>query len=81
MAAAAGIYYALWRPGEVGITKASDLIEPLEKGLTLLNADPYLFEALNAANGWGTYKHFVPWVEEYLDACKKYPDALVEASR
>ena len=34
-----------------------------------------------ATNGWGMYEHFVPFVEKYLEACKEYPDAVIEVSR
>lgn len=81
MAAEAGIYEALWRPEEIGVTTARQLIEPLEKGLALLKSDPPRFEKHNAPNGWGLYKHFVPFVEQYLEACREHPDALVSASR
>lgn len=81
MAEAAGIYECLWRPDEVGITKASQLIEPLTAGLAKLKADPAHYEQFNAENGWGLYEHFVPFVERYLDACKENPDAAVRASR
>jgi hypothetical protein len=79
MAREAGIYQHLWHPDEIGIVKASQLIEPLEAGLALLRSDPPRFEKHNAPNGWGLYKHFVPWVEAYLDACKANPDADVRA--
>ncbi len=81
MAAAAGIYKHLWRPEELGIKTAQELIKPLEKGLKKLKANPEKFEKYNAENGWGLYKHFVPFVEEYLAACKEYPDAEVSVSR
>lgn len=81
MAEAAGIYTALWRPDEIGISKASQLIKPLKAGLALLRADPQRFEVHNAPNGWGMYKHFVPFVAEYLAACEEYPDAEVSVSR
>ncbi len=81
MAEAAGIYAHLWRPEEIGITKAAQLIDPLREGLARLRADPAKFEAYNASNGWGLYKHFVPFVEQYLAACIKYPDADVSVSR
>jgi hypothetical protein len=80
MAREAGIYDCLWHPSEAGITKASQLIEPLRAGLALLKSDPARFEAFNAPNGWGLYKHFVPFVERYLAACEENPDADVEAS-
>jgi hypothetical protein len=81
MAEAAGIYQHLWRPEELGITKAAELIAPLEQGLALLKSDPARFEKFNASNGWGLYKHLVPFVEDYLQACKDHPDATIEVSR
>jgi hypothetical protein len=81
MAEAAGIYYHLWRPEEIGITKAGELIAPLRSGLELMRSNPAQFEAHNAPNGWGTYKHFIPWIQNYLDACETWPDADVHADR
>jgi hypothetical protein len=81
MAEAAGIYEVLWRPEEFDIKTASELIEPLEKGLADLKARPEHFEQFNSPNFWGLYKHFVPFVEKYLAACKEYPDAEVRVSR
>lgn len=81
MASEAGIYQALWRPEEIGITTAAQLIEPLTAGLALLKSDPPRFEAHNSPNGWGLYEHFVPFVENYLTACKENPDATVRVWR
>ena len=81
MADKAGIYFVLWRPEEVGKTKAKDIIKQLEKGLSKLKNRPDYFEKFNSPNGWGMYEHFVPFVEEYLEACKKYPDAKIVVSR
>ena len=81
MADEAGIYKHLWRPDEVDITKASQLIEPLQAGLEKLKANPEHFEKFNSPNGWGMYEHFVPFVEKYLQACEEYPKADVRVSR
>jgi hypothetical protein len=81
MAEAAGIYYALWRPEEIGKFKAGEIVELLEKGLADLTAHPAHFRTFNAPNGWGTYEHFVPFVERYLAACKQFPEAVIEVSR
>lgn len=81
MAEAAGIYYELWRPEEINITKARELIGPLDKGLALLEQFPDRFKAFNAPNGWGMYEHFVPFVRHYLAACREYPDATISVSR
>lgn len=77
MADKAGIYEVLWRPGEVGKFKASDIIDLLEKGLADLKSRRNYFEQFNSTNGWGMYEDFVPFVEEYLNACKEYPDAVI----
>lgn len=81
MAHEAGIYKHLWRPEELGITKAAQLIEPLTAGLALMKADPARFKQHDAANGWGVYAQFVPWIEQYLAACVENPDADVRVSR
>ncbi|HUV63900.1 MAG TPA: hypothetical protein VMW24_08380 [Sedimentisphaerales bacterium] len=75
MAETVGIYKHLWRPDEIGITKAGQLVEPLCEGLRLLRSDPERFKALEPANKWGTYDGFVSWLTTLLQACEKYPDA------
>jgi|JI10StandDraft_1071094.scaffolds.fasta_scaffold796363_2 hypothetical protein len=81
MAEAAGIYKALWRPDENGYETAGQIIPILEEGLAKLKANPKKFMKYNASNGWGTYEHFVPFVEEVLGNCREHPDALIEVSR
>lgn len=81
MAKAAGIYEHLWLPDEVNIKVASELIAPLTKGLELLKSDPDKFKKFDAENGWGLYIHFVPFVENYLNACIEFPDAEIRVSR
>ena len=81
MAEAAGIYMHLWRPEEIGIDTAEQLIEPLAEGIRKLLANPKQMRTYNASNGWGMYEHFVPFVQEYLAACTEHPTARVEACR
>lgn len=81
MAEAAGIYMHLWRPDEIGVKTAQELIEPLRAGLARMKAAPEEFARFNAANGWGTFSQFVPWIEAYLKACEENPDAEIEVSR
>jgi len=81
MAAAAGIYKELWRPEEVGIKTAGQLIAPLEAGLLRLRADSDRFKKLNPDNGWGTYEGLVRFVSDYLDACRAHPDAVIRIWR
>jgi len=81
MAKEAGIYNALWRPEEVGIKKAEQLILPLCEGLEIMIADPDRFSKHDVENGWGTYDYFIPWIERYIEACKQDPSAEVHACR
>ena len=81
MAAAAGLYEALWRPDENDWKKAGDLIEVLEAGLEKLKADPEKFTKYEPDNGWGTYDGLVEFTTKYLAACKANPEARVEVSR
>jgi len=81
MADEAGIYYHLWRPEELNITKAGQLVENLKDGLKLLRSNPERFKKFQASNGWGTYEGLVLFVESYLEACEEYPDAIIWVSR
>lgn len=81
MAEKAGIYKHLWRPDEIGVTKAEQLIAPLREGLERLKSNPSLYEALNPSNGWGDYSGLVGFVAGYLSACEQYPEAEVNVSR
>lgn len=81
MADAAGIYKHVWRPEEVGVKTAADMIEPLRAGITLMENNPKRFMAFDADNGWGLYDQFVPWLKKYLAACEENPTATVEVSR
>lgn len=82
MARAAGIYYPLWRPEEIGLTKAGELIPFLEAGLKILEIDKdFLIRNHEPENGWGTHAQFVPWVQRYLEACRENPDAVIEVNR
>ena len=82
MAAAAGIYEYLWRPEEVGATKAKQLIGPLSTGLDNLLSDPNTYtDKFSPPNGWGTYDQLVKFVKDYVLACERHPDAEIRVSR
>ena len=81
MAEAAGLYKALWRPEEIGIENASQLIQILEIGIGKLKSHPELFTHLNPANGWGNYELLVTFCDKYIEACRQHPDAKVSADR
>lgn len=81
MADEAGIYKHLWRPEEIGIKTADQLIEPLERGLKDLKSNPDHFKQFEPTNLWGTYAGFVNFVEQYLHECKTNPDAEISVWR
>lgn len=81
MADACGIYKELWRPDEIDITKANQLIIPLTEGLKKLKDNPVYYKTFDSSNGWGLYIHFVPFVERYLNACIENPDSEIYVSR
>lgn len=81
MANAAGLYNVLWRPEEIGVTKAVQLIDPLSIGLHALQVSESDMKKLNPSNNWGDYEGLVQFVEHYLEACRSYPDADVRALR
>lgn len=81
MADEAGLYMAMWRPHEIGIERASQLVQPLTDGLTKLKADPEKYKIFNPPNGWGNYEGLVRFTEAYLEACRAYPDAKIEVCR
>lgn len=77
MASEAGIYKALWRPEEINISSAGQLIPILEEGLKKLGDNREHFETFNPSNGWGDYDGLVRFTRKYLKACKENPDAKV----
>lgn len=81
MASEAGIYKHLWRPDEIGVTRAEQLISPLTEGLARLSANSMHFRQFNPKNGWGDYEGLKAFVAEYLKACIEYPEAEVRVWR
>ena len=81
MAGKAKIYKHLWRPEELEIKFACELIAPLWEGLQRLKDSPEEFKKFNPTNGWGTYEGLISFVERYWEACIRYSDALIDVSR
>jgi hypothetical protein len=81
MAAECGIYDVVWRPETSGVSHANQLIAPLQEAITKLKSDPEHYKKFNPPNGWGTYEGLLKFLEQYLQACLEYPDALVQVSR
>ena len=75
------LYQYLWRPDEIEVTQAYQLIAPLKEGLQKLEDKREFFENFNPSNGWGNYKNLVEFVREYLRVCIEYPAGKIEISR
>lgn len=83
IADAVGIYRHIWRPEEIGIKTAGELIGALTGALESM-CDPRNAERLNAlnpANGWGSLDGFVRFISKYLRACHENPAAEIWTSR
>ncbi len=74
-------HLAEWEFEDQNEVLAKDIIPLLEKGLVDLKNIPDYFKTFNSPNGWGVYENFLPFVEEYLLACKEYPNSIIEISR
>jgi hypothetical protein len=75
------LYQLLWRPEELNIQYAYQLVQPLREANDLLLAKPGHFAQWNPSNGWGNYQNLCDFVREYLRACLEYPEAGVHACR
>jgi hypothetical protein len=78
MADKAGIYMCLWRPDELGLNVASEIVDVLTEGLSDLKNRPEFFKKFNPENGFGDYDGLVEFAESTLTACKKYPLATID---
>jgi hypothetical protein len=81
MAAQVDLYEVLWRPEELDIETATQLVEPLRVGLQRLLAERDALEQFNPENGWGNYDGLVRFTAGYLAACEEHPSAKVSTWR
>ena len=76
-----GDHDAEYKFEEANPVKAHEIIPIIEKGLKDMKARPEYYELFNSANGWGMYEHFIPFIEQYLEALKEYPESFVDCDR
>lgn len=81
MADLVGLYQPLWRPDEIGVTTAKQLIPLLREGIAKLVDNKEEAEKLNPSNGWGSYDSLLRFARDYLTACEDNPEATVNVSR
>lgn len=74
----AGVYEALYlSEGK----RAMDVLPALKEGLELMKENPERFKVFDSPNGWGKYKHALPWLEELVEKFNEHPDAVIEICR
>ena len=81
MAVESGVYTCVWRPEELDITKASEMIVFLKYGIDKLKSDPQKFMKYNPSNGFGSYENLLDTLVNYLLACEQNPTATISVSR
>lgn len=81
MAQELGIYEYLWRPEEVGVVQAKQLIKPLGVAIDNIRDRKAHYRTFNPPNGFGTMDGFIDFMIDYLKACRTYPNAFVDACR
>lgn len=74
------VYDCIWHPDIVFIYRASDLLPFLEEALLILLKDEDRFRKFEPSNGWGKYEHLVEFLTQYIRACAKFKNAVVEVS-
>lgn len=80
MADKCGLYKVIWRPEEENIQEAQHMIPFLKEGIDKLMSEPEYYRGFNPKNGWGSYEGFLKFCQEYLDACKQFPDSKIYAN-
>lgn len=74
-----GVYKEIWRPEELGITRAYEVKSALERSIAYLQTHDITH--LEPDNKWGTQDQFLGFLYEYLDLVNRYPNARIEADR
>lgn len=81
MARELGVYEYLWRPDEIGVVQAKQLIKLLGVAIDNIRDRKAHYRTFNPPNGFGTMEGFIDFMIDYLKACRTYPDAFVNACR
>ena len=71
-------YNVLWHGDGL---RAGDQIDLLAQARRFMEANPFYFKQLQASNSWGTYEQALSWLDEVIEAFKKYPNAVLECDR
>jgi len=69
------LYDLLWRPRE----SASNNLPLLEESMVLMKKDHIHLKKFNPSNKWGSYENLVLTLEKIIEACKEYPESMLQA--
>lgn len=84
------LYYVMWRPDEFFKNgwdippekiELKDVRSYLEEALEYLLSHEKQLSKYNPENGWGHYENFVYCLPQYIRACYKWPNAVLEIDR
>ena len=81
MADKAGIYMEVWRPDEMGVKRAFDIVGALGRAIKDLQSRPAYYRKYNPKNHWGSYQTFLDFIKGYQFSCKKYPNSVIGVCR
>lgn len=76
------LYYACWRPEEIGAERVSDILPMLIQGIHYMVDHRKELVQFNAENGWGTYEGFMKFLLNYKQACEDAdPNFIITTSK
>lgn len=77
MAKVCELYKPLWKPEELNITYARELIPYLSDGLSELVSKPDEYKQFNSTNGWGTYQGLIRFATDVYISCLDNPNLVI----
>lgn len=81
MAREAGLLNFVWYSDENNVIYAKQMVIPLQKAIEKLKANTDYFHRYEGKCDDSKCYNFLLFLEQYLRACKKYNEALIEVSR
>lgn len=76
------LYYACWRPEEIGAKIVADVLPMLIQGIHYMIDHRKELMQYESPNGWGTYNGFMKFLLNYKQACEDNdPECEIKANR
>lgn len=71
------LYKLLWEHEKHNVTHATHMISPLKHAAFLMISDDEKYAKHHTKEEWVTYRRFIKFIEDYLNACLKNPKAKI----